>query len=74
MRSERLELDIVNSEKKLLPGMIADVKIPLSLKDSTFVIPITALLDSEEGFYVFKSESNAVQKVALKIGRSRMTR
>jgi membrane fusion protein, multidrug efflux system len=29
LRSERIEMDVVNNDKKLLPGMVAEVNVPL---------------------------------------------
>jgi len=69
LRSERVEMDIINNDKKLLPGMIAEVTIPLGNSDSTFVIPKTALVNSNEGVYVIKVVDNKTQKVTVKKGR-----
>ena len=43
LRSERVEMDVVNPDKKLLPGMIAELTIPMEGNDSTFVVPKTAV-------------------------------
>lgn len=69
LRSERIEIDIQNPDKALLPRMIAEVKIPLSLKDSTFVVPKTAVVDSDEGLYVVKIVENTAKRVAIRKGR-----
>lgn len=69
LRSERIELDIPNPDRALLPRMVADVKIPLSLKDSTFVVPETALVDSDEGIYVLKVVSGKVTRLPVRRGR-----
>ncbi len=58
LRSERIEMDVINDNKKLLPGMVAEVSIPLSGKDSTLVIPKTALVNSTERLFVIKVAGN----------------
>ena len=52
LRSERVEMDIDNSSKKLLPGMMAEINIPLA---STYIVPTTALINTDEGLYVIKA-------------------
>jgi hypothetical protein len=37
-------MDVLNGDKKLLPGMIAEVTVPLSGNETTFVVPSTAVL------------------------------
>lgn len=54
LRSERLEMDVQNTSKKLLPGMYAEVNLPLPNRDSAFVIPKSALVISTEKVFVIK--------------------
>src|SRR5580698_1293214 len=42
LRSERIEMDVPNKDRRLLPGMVAEVIVPLPASDSTFVVPRTA--------------------------------
>ncbi|WP_316810932.1 efflux RND transporter periplasmic adaptor subunit [Pedobacter heparinus] len=69
LRSEKVEMDVPNMSKKLLPGMIAEVHIPLPAAASTFVIPRGSLLETAEGIYVLKSQNNKIEKVPVKKGR-----
>jgi len=69
LRSEKVEMDVENSSKKLLPGMVAEVLLPLNAKDSTFVIPKTALVNSAEGIYVIEVKDNKAHHVPVKKGR-----
>jgi len=69
LRSERVEMDVPNKSKSLLPGMVAEVKIPLPANANTFVVPKKALLDTSEGLFVLKSENNKTIRVAVKKGR-----
>jgi membrane fusion protein (multidrug efflux system) len=54
LRSERLEMDVYNTSKRLLPHMFAEVNVPLPAKDSTFIVPKTAVVTSTERVFVIK--------------------
>jgi len=69
LRSERVEMDVPNADKKLLPGMIAEVNIPLPANASTFVVAKNAVLDTSEGIYVIRVENGKAVKVMVKKGR-----
>lgn len=69
LRSERVELDVINTDKKLLPGMVAEVQLPLNAKESTFVVPKTAVINTSEGLFVIKSDGGKSKRVAIKKGR-----
>lgn len=69
LRSERLEMDVLNNDKKLLPGMYAEVNIPLPSRDSTFVIPKTALVSSTEKVFVIRVVHKKAEWVDVKKGR-----
>ncbi len=70
LRSERVEMDVVNDDKKLLPGMIAQVILPLPSVDSTFLIPKTALVNSTQGVFVVKVTGDHSVWVPVQSGRS----
>ncbi|HMI01861.1 MAG TPA: efflux RND transporter periplasmic adaptor subunit [Pedobacter sp.] len=69
LRSEKIEMDVPNTSKRLLPGMVAEVHIPLPASVSTFVVPKKTLLETAEGIFVLKNQNNEVVKVAVKKGR-----
>lgn len=69
LRSERLEMDVMNNDKKLLPGMYAEVNIPLPASDSTFIIPKTALVASTEKVFVIRVVNQKAEWVDVKKGR-----
>jgi RND family efflux transporter MFP subunit len=54
LRSERLEMDVENPNKTLLPGMYAEVSVPTKSHDSTFVVPKSALVQSTEKVFVVR--------------------
>jgi len=69
LRSEKVEMDVLNKDKKLLPGMVAEVSIPLPANASTFTVPKKALLDTSEGLFVIKVVNGKTEKVSVKKGR-----
>jgi membrane fusion protein (multidrug efflux system) len=69
LRSERIEMDVVNEEKKLLPGMVAEVNIPLASDDSNFVIPKTAFVNSTEKKFVIRVKDKKAEWVEVEKGR-----
>ncbi|HEY4285819.1 MAG TPA: efflux RND transporter periplasmic adaptor subunit [Puia sp.] len=71
LRSERVEMDVYSDGRKLLPGMVAEVELPMPSQDSTFVVPATAIVNSTERVFVIKVDSdNKAQWVDIKVGRS----
>ena len=69
LRSERLEMDVSNNNKKLLPGMYAEVSLLLPASDSTFVVPKTALVSSTERVFVIRVADHKAEWVDVKKGR-----
>jgi membrane fusion protein (multidrug efflux system) len=69
LRSQRIEMDVVNNDKKLLPGMVAEVNLPLGSNDSTFVVPKTAVVNSTESVFVIRVSNNKAEWVKVKTGR-----
>jgi membrane fusion protein (multidrug efflux system) len=69
LRSERLEMDVTNNDKTLLPGMYAEVSMNLAPTDSTFIIPKTALVMSTEKVFVIRVINGKAQWVDVRKGR-----
>lgn len=69
LRAERVEMDVVNSAKNLLPGMIAEVVLPLNAPAATIVVPKSAVVTSSEGVYVLLMESGKTKRVPVTKGR-----
>ncbi|WP_034256498.1 efflux RND transporter periplasmic adaptor subunit [Adhaeribacter aquaticus] len=69
LRAERLEMDVFNPDKKLMPGMYAEVHLPLPSKDSTFVVPRSALVVSTEKIFVIRVNNNKAEWVNVQKGR-----
>ncbi|WP_345211129.1 efflux RND transporter periplasmic adaptor subunit [Mucilaginibacter gynuensis] len=68
LRSQRTEMDVTNTNKRLLPGMVAEVHIPVSGNDA-FVVPSKAVLNSTQGVYLIKVADNKAYWVPVKTGR-----
>lgn len=69
LRSERVEMDVYNDNKKLLPGMVGEVTLPTPAKDSTLIIPKTALVNSTEKVFVIRVNNSKAEWVDVKPGR-----
>ncbi|HEX4373626.1 MAG TPA: efflux RND transporter periplasmic adaptor subunit [Puia sp.] len=70
LRSERVEMDVMNNNNKLLPGMAAEVTVPLPATDSSFVVPKTAVVNSTIKPFVIRVINNKAQWVNVQIGRN----
>jgi len=69
LRAERIEMDVVNNDKKLLPGMVAEVDVPLPARDSTFLVPSSAVVSSTERVFVIRLVDHKADWVDVKKGR-----
>ncbi|MCX6218197.1 efflux RND transporter periplasmic adaptor subunit [Spirosoma sp.] len=68
LRAERVEVDVVNNDRKLLPGMVAEVDLPLPAKTSTFVVPKSAIVNSSTGVFVIRVNNQKAEWVPVKKG------
>lgn len=68
LRSERLEMDVYNKDKKLLPHMYAQVDVPLPSRDSAFIVPKTAVVTSTEKVFVIRVNNKRAEWVDVKKG------
>lgn len=69
LRSETIEMDVDNRNKKLLPGMVAEISIPLPAQDSSFVVPKTAVVSSSEKIFVIRKQDGKARWITIKKGR-----
>ncbi len=68
LRAERLEMDVYNKNKDLLPGMYADVNLPIPSRDSAYIVPKTAVVVSTERVFVIRVNDNKAEWVDVKKG------
>lgn len=59
---------IQDKDTKLIAGITARAKIVLNEADQVLVVPISAVLESEEGTYVLAVENNVLKKVLVNTG------
>jgi membrane fusion protein (multidrug efflux system) len=69
LHAQRIEMDVVNNDKKLLPGMVAEVNLSLPANDSTFIVPKSAVVNSTESVFVIRVVNNKAERVNVKTGR-----
>ena len=71
LRAERTEMDVYSTDKTLLPGMVAEVDLPLPSKDSTFLVPSTAVVNGTEQIFVVRiTPEHKAEWVNVRLGRS----
>lgn len=70
LRSQRTEMDVINNDKKLLPGMVAEVVVPLDGNANTFIVPKSAVVNSTVKPFVIKVVNNKAQWVNVELGRN----
>jgi membrane fusion protein, multidrug efflux system len=71
LRAERTEMDVYSDDKTLLPGMVAEVELPLPARDSTFVIPASAMVNGTERVFVVRvNDDHTAQWIDVRPGRS----
>ena len=69
LRSQRIEMDVVNDNKKLLPNMLAEVILNFSAAENTLVVPKTAVVNSPERVFVIRIVDHKAEWVNVKAGR-----
>lgn len=69
LRSQRIEMDVKNTNRQLLPGMITEVDIPLTGQAETFIVPSESVLESTLGTYIIKVEHDSTKWVPVRTGR-----
>ncbi|UIR54831.1 efflux RND transporter periplasmic adaptor subunit [Sphingobacterium sp. SRCM116780] len=71
LRAQRIEMDVINKDNNLLPGMIPEVQLVLQASTkNTFVVPQSALLRSSQGTFIIKVEKGKTIWVPVQTGIS----
>jgi membrane fusion protein (multidrug efflux system) len=68
LRAERLEMDVYNTKKQLLPHMYAEVNVPVPSNDSTYIVPKTAVVSSTEKVFVIRVTNHHAEWVNVQKG------
>jgi membrane fusion protein (multidrug efflux system) len=64
-RTFDVEIEIANPDRKLAPDMVANVRIRSESLANRIVVPIDALVESEDGWHVFVEEGSRARKVKV---------
>ncbi|RFZ84152.1 efflux RND transporter periplasmic adaptor subunit [Mucilaginibacter terrenus] len=68
MHSEAIEIDVVNNDGQLKPGMYAEVKIPLRSGAQSLLVPNSAIVRSTERKYVIVAKNGHAVLTDIKEG------
>jgi len=63
-------MDVNNPQQQLLPGMIAEVSIPLTPNKNARSIPAGAVLNSSQGIFVIAAKAGKAIWIPVKTGRT----
>ena len=67
-RTMPVELDVINSGRRLAPGMYAEVLWPVQRQTPTLFVPVTAVARTTEGTFVVRVRSGQVEWVNVQTG------
>ena len=71
LRAERTEMDVYSTDKSLLPGMVAEVDLPLPALDSTFLVPSSAVVNGTEWVFVVRvTPDHKAEWIKVRLGRA----
>ena len=67
-RSEIVEIDVLNTDRILMPGMYAEILLPLKGHQNAWVVPQSTVITSTEKKYVIKVEDHKAQLIDISTG------
>jgi len=67
-RNEAIEVDVLNSDNLLMPGMYAEVLLPINGHSNAFIVPQSAVVKSTERKYVIKAIDNKADLIDVQTG------
>ncbi len=70
IRSEMIEMDVINKDKKLLSGMYAQVELNTKRNTKSFLVPSTAIVSSTEGIFVVRVENGKAKRIKVDKGNA----
>ncbi|WP_026970018.1 efflux RND transporter periplasmic adaptor subunit [Algoriphagus terrigena] len=73
LRSERIEMDVPNPKSELLPGMVAEVTLPIQSSGASFIVPSSSILSSTTGNFVIRKKDGKAEWIAINNGRRDLT-
>lgn len=72
MRTEQLEMDVFNKDRRLLPGMYAQVSVVLTNEKKVFVVPKTAVTGNSQQIFVIRITNGKTEWIPVQRGRETM--
>lgn len=69
LRAERIEMNVDNPSRALLPDMVAEVAIPLVASTPRYVVPRPAIVDSTTGTFVVGVRDKKAKWIPVQLGR-----
>ncbi len=70
LRAETIEIEFDNKDQLLLPGMFAQVEMPLTRNEKTILVPESSIATNMERCFVIKLENNKAVLVDVRKGNS----
>ena len=67
-RSESVEIDVVNSDKLFMPGMYAEVLLPMTGHSNAFIVPQSSVVTSTEKKYIIKVKNHNASLIDVSTG------
>ena len=64
-RTFDIEIEMPNPQRRLAPEMVADVKIRQQVFENQIVVPVDALIETEQGWHVYVEEQGQARKVSV---------
>jgi membrane fusion protein, multidrug efflux system len=69
LRTEQLQMDVINNDKILLPGMFAQVSLDLTNTDKVFIVPESAVTENSKQVFVIRVANGKTEWVPVRKGR-----
>jgi membrane fusion protein (multidrug efflux system) len=69
LRAERIEMNVANEDKRLLPGMVAEVSVPMAGTEARYVVPKSAVVRSTLGSFVVRLQDAKARWAPVQLGR-----
>lgn len=68
LRSQRIEMDVQNNNRNLLPGMVTEIIVPLQSDENALTLPSSAVLSATTGTFVIRVNNKKAEWVPIKQG------
>ena len=69
LRTEQLQMDVINTDRTLLPGMFAQVSLDMTNRDKQFVVPLSAVTGNSKRIFVIRVNNGRTEWVTVQKGR-----